>query len=136
MSATTYHPGGFLPTAPAGNEHERWDDATSTYTAWDQSGVQTTTRAYTAAETAAAQAAALSSKDAAAVVNAHQGLDTLHAEVPTWRTQLQADITAVTPGWQTLTAQQQTDIVLRMLNGFGTAMSGLLDHATVTGAIT
>jgi hypothetical protein len=37
---------------------EQWDDATSTYTAWDASGVQTTTRAYTADETAVAQAAA------------------------------------------------------------------------------
>lgn len=37
---------------------ERWDDTTRTYTAWDASGVQTSTRPYTAAENAAADASA------------------------------------------------------------------------------
>jgi hypothetical protein len=58
MSATTFYPGGYNPSAPAGNVHERWDDATSTYTAWDASGVQTTTRAFTAGENIAADNAA------------------------------------------------------------------------------
>jgi hypothetical protein len=37
---------------------QKWDDASRTYTAWDAAGVQTSTRAYTASENAAADAAA------------------------------------------------------------------------------
>jgi hypothetical protein len=36
---------------------ERWDDTARVYTAWDAQGVQTTSRPYTAAENAAADAA-------------------------------------------------------------------------------
>lgn len=88
------------------------------------------------AVTAAAPAVAAAAAAAAAVAADRVHLNNLHGNVPAWHTQLQADIATVTPGWQTLTAQQQTDIMLRMLNGFGTAMAGLLDHATITGAIT
>lgn len=75
------------------------------------------------------------SPQASSLLNAQQGVATLHGEVPLFQAQLQADIATVTAGWQTLTAQQQTDIVLRILSGFGTAMQGLLAHATITGAI-
>jgi hypothetical protein len=71
MSNVNYYPGGYNLTAPAGNKHEQWDDATSTYTAWDTSGVQTTTRAYTADETAAAQAAAAAATAATTAATLH-----------------------------------------------------------------
>jgi hypothetical protein len=50
--------------------------------------------------------------------------------------QLQADIAAVTSnGWAGLSAQQQHDIMLRMLNGFGAAMTAIQTHAVATGTI-
>lgn len=47
---------------------ERWNDTTRTYTAWNASGVQTSTRPYTTAENTAADAAA-----ATALLSANQG---------------------------------------------------------------
>lgn len=48
--------------------------------------------------------------------------------------QLQADIATVTgSGWANLTAQQQHDIMLRILGGFGTTMGAISDHLTVNG---
>lgn len=59
MSAERYQ-GGVL--------RERWDDTTRTYTAWNASGVQTSTRPYDAAENALADAAVASAAVAAARV--------------------------------------------------------------------
>lgn len=59
----------------------------------------------------------------------------LQEEVPSWRQQIAADMQAVAGGWDTLTADQRTQLMLRVLGGFGTAMQGLLAHATITGAI-
>lgn len=47
-----YYPGGYDPVAAQHNMAEQWDGAAQTYTAWDSQGVQTSSRAFTAAESA------------------------------------------------------------------------------------
>lgn len=90
---------------------------------------------------ALAQQTSDAAAQAGAVVEARQvaaetTLTTLATSLPAWKTQLAGDITAVlTGGWDGMTAQQRTDIMGRVLRGFGTAMTATVDHAIVTGAI-
>ena len=57
-------------------------------------------------------------------------------DLPAFTTQLQADIATVTStGWASLTAQQQHDIMLRILNGFGSVMTAIQAHAVATGTL-
>lgn len=51
-----YYPGGYDDAAPAHNQAEEWNDDTRTYTCWDEAGNVTTSRPYTDAENAAADA--------------------------------------------------------------------------------
>lgn len=128
MGMLVYYPGGAQVS-------ESWDDATETYTAYAPDGTVAQRRPYTAAEVAAATAEQNAQRVAAKIATAQQGIVDLHAQVPLLHNQLAADIATVQAGWDRLTADQRTAIMLRILNGFGTAMAGLLDHATVTGAI-
>ena len=50
MNRTVYYPGGFIAVAPALNVREEWNGLAVTYTSWDVSGTQTSTRALTTAE--------------------------------------------------------------------------------------
>ncbi|GAC1363902.1 MAG: hypothetical protein NVSMB4_20010 [Acidimicrobiales bacterium] len=77
MSNITYYSGGYNAGAAQQNMRERWDDATSTYTSWDTSGVQTSTRPYTAAETAAATAAKAQSAQLTSLEARVKALETL-----------------------------------------------------------
>jgi hypothetical protein len=120
-------------TDPSG-ETVRIDVTDGTYTR-TVNGAVVDTHPATAEEASNFGPAATPVPQPPALAAARQGIGTLHADVPTFQAQLQADIQTVTAGWQTLTAQQQTDLMLRILNGFGSAMAGLIDHATVTGAI-
>jgi len=134
MGATVYYPGGYLPGAPALNISEQWDDSTSTYTSWDQAGAVTLSRPYTAEETAAAQASAAARTAAATVDTAKVTLSGLLAQQSALGTQLQTDISTVTStGWAALSAADQQAIMLRVLDGFGTVMTAIANHLTVTG---
>lgn len=97
MSAITYYPGGYDPSAPAQNMAQQWDDGTQTYTSWSQAGDVTTTRAYTTEEAAAAAATAaiaaatanqsdLQNKASNALVNNQTFLDQANplTETPTY----------------------------------------------------
>lgn len=50
MRNTVYHPGGYLPAAPAQNRAKEWDSDAGTYTTWDTAGTVAETRALTAEE--------------------------------------------------------------------------------------
>lgn len=80
-SATTYHPGGFNPSAPAQNRAEHWDTAGG-YTRWDTTGTQVEQRALTSQESAA-----LAAQDADL---------TTSTNASTTRTALQASLTRLT----------------------------------------
>jgi hypothetical protein len=67
-----------------------------------------------------------------AVTNAQGTLADLLTEQEALAEQLQADLTAVGNGWETLSAADQTAVLLRMLNAFGTVMEALV--ASVTAA--
>jgi len=69
------------------------------------------------------------------LTQAQQGIEGIFSQAANLQAQLQADIAAVTAGWNLLTDTERTQIILRMLNAFGMVMSGLTDHATLTGAI-
>ena len=132
----TYYAGGFNPVAPQQNRAELWDGTAVTYTSWTVDGTVRASRALTAPEVAALAAQDTQSVITAKVASAESGLVSLNAQLVAWKTQLTADITSVTVGgWDVLTAQQRTAIMLRILNGFGTAMTATVDHAIVTGAI-
>lgn len=133
---TSYFPGGYEPAQPNGNISEVWDDAAGTYTRYNPDGTVAETRPLTADEQAALTAADAADKQDAAVAQAQTGINGLYAQASTFQSQLQADLTAVQGGWGALTADQQTAIMGRILNGFATVMQGLTDHCTVTGAIT
>jgi hypothetical protein len=103
-------------------------------------GAEIERRTATPADKAADQAAVTAAEEAAAtqaaIDTAQAGIDTLHASVPTFESQLASDLAAVqAAGWDALTSDQRTALMVRVLNGFGSAMTGLVDHATVTGAI-
>jgi hypothetical protein len=133
-TVTAYHPGGFIATAAQQNRAELWDPA-SGYTSWDLSGKVLASRPLSAAESAALAAQDAANSAAQSVSTAQSGLNTLHGSLPGWQSQLQADLTTVAAGWDTLTPAQRSDIITRMLNGFASAMSATVDHATVTGAL-
>ena len=136
-SRTSYYGGGYLPAAPQQNRAELYDGTAGTYTSWAPDGTVTSTRALTTAEVASFAAQDLQSGAVAKVTAAESALVSLNVQLAVWKTQLAADITSVTAGgWDALTAQQRTAIMLRILNGFGTAMTATVDHAIVTGAIT
>ena len=135
-SRTSYYGGGYLPAAPQQNRAESWDATAGTYTAWAVDGTVTASRALTTAEAAAFAAQDAQTAIAVKVTAAESGLVSLNVQLAAWKTQLAADITSVTSGgWDVLTAQQRTAIMLRILNGFGTAMTATVDNAIVTGAI-
>ena len=50
MNRTVYYPGGFIAAAAASNVREEWNGLAVTYTSWDVSGTQTSTRALTTVE--------------------------------------------------------------------------------------
>jgi len=134
MSQVVFYAPGIIPSAPAHNMAEQWDDSTSTYTSWDQAGAVTLTRPYTAEETAAAQASAAARTAAATVDTAKGNLSGLLAQQSAFGTQLQTDISTVTStGWAALSAADQQAIMLRVLDGFGTVMTAIANHLTVTG---
>ena len=136
-SQTRYYAGGYNATAPQQNRAETYDGVAGTYTSWAVDGTVTGTRALTAPEVAALAAQDTQSGIAAKVTAAESGLVSLNVQLAAWKTQLAADVASVTAaGWDVLTAQQRTAIMLRILNGFGTAMTATVDHAIVTGAIT
>lgn len=56
MGATVYYSQGHIESAPANNKQAEWNDATRTYTAWNEAGEVTETRSYTADENAALDA--------------------------------------------------------------------------------
>jgi hypothetical protein len=96
----TYHPGGYIPAAAQKNRAELFDGAAGTYTAWNTSGVQTSTRALTAPE-----AAQLAAQDTAIVQDGNQSTirTNLQAALPTNRT----FIAVATPTVTMTIAQQQ-----------------------------
>jgi hypothetical protein len=99
-------------------------------------GAEIERRPATSADQAAVTAAEEAAATQAAIDTAQAGIDTLHASVPTFESQLASDLAAVqAAGWDALTSDQRTALMVRVLNGFGSAMTGLVDHATVTGAI-
>lgn len=114
---------------------EEWDTATGLYTRYNGLGTVVAQRALTADEVAKVQERDRTAAEAGAVAQAKQQIDTMHAATAEYRRQLAADIDAVGAGWQTLSADDQTGIVLRILNGFTTVLSGLLSHAVVTQSI-
>lgn len=88
-----FHPGGFLPAAPAQNRAERWTNASQPsdptpagYTAWDTSGTVLTQRALNAAESAVLAAQDTVVTEAA---NAATVASNLASLIPS----LQADVT-------------------------------------------
>jgi len=121
---------GVTVYGPSGGIIELWDDSTSTFTEWSDAGVEITSRPYTTAES---QQAAVREARAAAVV-ARANLSDLLAQQSAFGTQLQADISTVTStGWAALSAADQQAIMLRVLDGFGTVMTAIVNHLTVTG---
>jgi len=57
-------------------------------------------------------------------------------DVPSFTSQIQADVQTITSsGWAALTAQQQHDIMLRVVNGFGTVLTAIQTHAEATGVL-
>jgi hypothetical protein len=132
---TVYYPGGYEPAATSPNRAEQWDLDTSTYTSWNPDGSTASQRPLTPEEVAALTAEQRAAQASTEVASAQQRIDTLHTDLPAQQAQIQADVQTVTAGWQTLTADQQTQIMLRVLNGFGNIVGALVAHATVTGAI-
>jgi len=66
--------------------------------------------------------------------SARSNLSDLLAQQSAFSTQLQADISTVTStGWAALSAADQQAIMLRVLDGFGTVMTAIANHLTVTG---
>ena len=111
------------------------DADTGLYTRYNGMGTVAVQRPLTATELAAVQAHDHAQDESNAVAKAQQTVDNTQQQQPSFQQQIQADITTVQAGWQTLTADQQTQILLRVLNGFTSVMDGLQAHATVTGAI-
>lgn len=126
MAITNYEHGALV---------EVLDATTGLYTRYNGAGTIAVQRPLSATELAAVQAHDHAESESSAVAQAQQTVDNTQAQQPTFQQQLQADITTVQAGWDTLTADQRTAIMGRVLNGFSTVMSGLQAHATVTGAI-
>jgi len=63
------------------------------------------------------------------------GIVTLAAEQPAIAAQLQADITSVSAGWDTLTSTERTAIMGRVLTGFDTVMTAVQTNAVATGVL-
>lgn len=118
---------------------ERWDDATRTYTAWNASGVQASSRPYTAQENAYADAvAAQAQRDSNADTLTAQGIAAIQANIdwvattlPQVKTavdamQAKAAITTGTTngGWPT---RAQTAPTLANLNAVTTHFGNLYD---------
>ena len=134
MLTVVYAVGGFNATAVNFGVIRTLDLVRGIATEFAADGSQTS-RALTAAE--GASLTALNVTATTATSSAESTLSSLDSQLAVWKTQLVADITAVTTaGWDVLTAQQRTAIMLRILNGFGTAMTATMDNAVVTGAIT
>ena len=110
-----YYAGGLVVAALAKNQAEQYDDVTQTYTAWDQTGNVTATRAYTAAESASATAAIA---QATATVNAA----TLRTQAQTALANNTTYVGIATPTNAQVVAQvqaltRQTNAIIRLLIG-------------------
>lgn len=112
---------------------ESGDDATSTVTTYSADGAVLATRAYSAAETAAAQAMAAAAAAQATLGSAQSTIDTLFAQQPALQSQLEADIASVA-NWDGLTSAERAAIMGRVLqDGLANAMQAIVAHITVTG---
>lgn len=131
MSRYVTFPGGIIPSAPASNLQYQWDDATSTVTEWDQTGAVVSTRPYTAAEKDAAAAEATFP----ALVAARSTLVQMASEQSTVANQIAADLASVQSGWDNLTAAERTAIMGRVVEGFSTVTTALLNHLAVSRVI-
>ena len=131
MSRYVTFPGGIIPSAPASNLQYQWDDATSTVTEWDQTGAVVSTRPYTAAESDAAAAEATFP----ALVAARSTLVQMASDQSTVANQIAADLASVQSGWDNLTAAERTAIMGRVVEGFSTVMTALLNHLAVSRVI-
>jgi len=90
----------------------------------------------TASDVSSAVATADAAETAAAntVASARSNLSGLLTQQSAFGTQLQTDISTVTStGWAALSAADQQAIMLRVLDGFGTVMTAIANHLTVTG---
>jgi hypothetical protein len=73
---------------------EQWDDATRTYTAWDENGEQTEQRPYTAEENAQADAAATAATETANKSTIETNLEQDYANMQAIKAQSNADLRA------------------------------------------
>jgi hypothetical protein len=110
MSAQEYDPSGVL--------RKQWNDATRTFTAWNAAGQQTSTRPYTAAENARADALA-------AAAAADQNASTIKAQVAAAITANKAYVALANPTTAQTTAQVKA--LSRQLNGVMRLLTGQLD---------
>ena len=69
---------------------------------------------------------------AQAVSNAQGILANLMTEQAALTAELQADLIAVENGWDTLSAADKTDVLLRILNAFGIVMTALVAAVTAS----
>lgn len=114
---------------------EELDADTGLCTRYNPMGAVLDQRPLTATELAAVRQYDTEQAKVSAVAQAQQQVDGIQQQQSSFHQQLQADIAAVQGGWDTLTADQRTAIMGRVLNGFSTVMTGLHAHAAVTGAI-
>lgn len=76
-------------------------------------------------QSAMSTASSAEATEATKLASAKTTVPVLVQQVPGFQSALATDISSVTNGWGTLTAAEQQAIVLRMLNGFDTIISGL-----------
>jgi hypothetical protein len=69
---------------------------------------------------------------AQAISNAQSVLANLMTEQAALTAELQADLIAVENGWDTLSAADKTDVLLRVLNAFGIVMTALVAAVTAS----
>lgn len=137
MKRVTYGIGGYDPDAPNHNLCEVWDSSDGSYTRYAPDGSVLEQRNLTPAESSVMAAQSAADEQAVQVARAQADVEVLYAQMGALYAQLLSDIASVqSGGWDALGPDQRTEIIVRMLNGFKQVMTGLADHATVTGAIT
>lgn len=109
MSRTRYHAGGLITGAPAQNKAEEWDDATSTYSRWDEGGALAETRPYTAAEQVSATLAAATAAQVSTGDTLRQQAAAAFANLRTIRDAAPVNVTSIAQA-QTVCRQLQTAI--------------------------